>query len=432
MNLTESLLLLVVLVAIVAVASVFFKSRMTWVTPVVFLGCAVVSLVAGMGIKIREIVEGPFAYLDSSMQILAGAAFCGLLYKNGTFEYLFNKIIAKKRGAVLQMLLLVLFIALPGMITGSALVSVATTGMMAGKYLLDKGVDKVKVVEVVAVSSVLGMILPPLSMPFMLTAIGRQGGYPGSYEGFFVLCLVAALPALLVYCIMAGGRILGDVEADASVEKKGSAICLVPMLVVAVLVICHNFTYTTTPFLGYPLIYTIGFVLAIVLKANAANPLTSAADGMRAAAPEVAVMFAYASVIEILTVVGTNGTVAAWQSINKPEEKIFALGLTAVVLVLGYVLGPVMAFTFAGFATYVISVAISNDGIGLMVLGMVLCVVYLTSIRGSIVEMAGEQLGVTDVRSKHVLGKILVPVIVLLVLGIVFFVARASLTGLMI
>ena len=91
MNLTEPILLLVVLMAIVAVASVFFKGRMTCVTPVVFVGCAVITLIAGMGIKIREIVEGPFVYLDSSMQILTGAAFCYLMYKNGTFEYLFNR-----------------------------------------------------------------------------------------------------------------------------------------------------------------------------------------------------------------------------------------------------------------------------------------------------------------------------------------------------
>lgn len=431
MNLTEPILLLIVLSAIVAVASVFFKSRMTWVTPVVFLACAVVTLVAGMGIKIREIVEGPFAFLDSSMQILTGAAFCYLMYKNGTFEFLFNKIVAKKRNSFVQMLLLVLFIALPGMITGIALVSVATTGLMAGKFLLDKGVEKAKAVEVVAVSSVLGMLMPPLCMPFMLTAIARQGGYPGTYEGFFVLCLVVAVPVMLVYCILAGGRILGDVEA-AEVEKKGTAICLVPMLVVAVLVICHNFTYTVTPFLGYPLIYTIGFVLAIVLKAESANPLTSAADGLRAAAPEVAVMCAYAAVIETLTVVGTNGTIAAWYSINEPSLNVYALGLMAVVLVLGYVLGPTMAFAFGGFVTYVVSVAMSNDGTGLMALGMVLTVVFLTAMRGGIVELTGETLGVSDVRSKHVLGKILIPVIVLLVLAVVFFVMRADLAGLMI
>ena len=294
MNLTEPILLLVVLMAIVAVASVFFKGRMTCVTPVVFLGCAVITLIAGMGIKIREIVEGPFVYLDSSMQILTGAVFCYLMYKNGTFEYLFNKIIAKKRASFVQMLLLVLFIGLPGMISGSALVCVATTGMMAGKYLLDKGVDKAKVVEVVAVSSVLGMLLPPLNAPAMMGIVGRQGSYPGSFEGFFVLCLIAAAPALIVYAIMAGKRILGDVEA-AEVEKKGSIVCLIPMLVVLLLVLSHNFLYTTMPFLGYPLIYTIGFVLAIFLKVEKANILLSAADGVRAATIEVALMCACAS-----------------------------------------------------------------------------------------------------------------------------------------
>jgi len=430
-NLTEPILLLIVLCAIVAVASVFFKSRMTWVTPVVFLACAVVTLVAGMGIKIREIVEGPFVYLDSSMQILTGAAFCYLMYKNGTFQFLFDKIVAKKRAAFVQMLLLVLFIALPGMISGSALVCVATTGMMAGKFLLDKGVDKAKVVEVVAVSSVLGMLLPPLSAPSMMTTIARQGGYPGSFEGFFVPLLVAALPVLIIYCIMAGGRILGDVEA-AEVEKKGSAICLLPLLVVAVGVICHNFTYTVTPFLGYPLIYTIGFILAIVLKVESANPLTSASEGIRAAAVEVAAMCAFASVVEILTVVGTNGTIAAWYSINKPNENVFALGLMAVVLVLGYVLGPVMAVTFAGFATYVITVACGTDGIAMLALAMVLSLVYLVCLRGGIVDQTGEALGVSGVSSKTVLGKILIPVIVLLVLAVVFFVMRAKLAGLMI
>ena len=430
MNMTEPLLLLIVMMAIVAVASVFFKSRMTWVTPVVFLACAVVSLVAGMGIKIREIVEGPFVYLDSSMQILTGAAFCYLMYKNGTFEFLFNKIIAKKRGGFVQMLLLVLFIGLPGMISGSALVCVATTGMMAGKYLLDKGVDKAKVVEVVAVASVLGMLMPPLSAPAMMTTIARQGGYPGSFEGFFVPLLIATLPILIVYCIMAGGRILGDVEA-AEVEKKGGALCLVPLLVAFVLVICHNFTYSVTPFLGYPLIYTICFVLALVLKVESANPLTSAAEGVRAAAVEVAAMCAFASVTEILTVVGTNGTVAAWYSINEPNLNVYVLGLMAVVLVLGYVLGPVMGITFAGFAVYVISVAVSNDGIVMLGMAMVLALAFLISLRGGIVEQTGEALGVSGVSSKTVFGKVLIPAILMLVMAVVFFVSRASLAGLM-
>ena len=104
----------------------------------------------------------------------------------------------------------------------------------------------------------------------------------------------------------------------------------------------------------------------------------------------------------------------------------------AVVLVLGYVLGPVMGITFAGFATYVITVAVNNDGIVMLAMAMVLSLVYLICLRGGIVDQTGEALGVSGVSSKNVVGKILVPAILLLVMAVVFFVARASVANLMI
>ena len=69
--------------------------------------------------------------------------------------------VGKKRSPAAQMFILILFIGLPGMITGTALASVATTGLMAGRYLLDKGMEKSKVVEVVTVGALMGMLLPP-------------------------------------------------------------------------------------------------------------------------------------------------------------------------------------------------------------------------------------------------------------------------------
>jgi hypothetical protein len=80
----------------------------------------------------------------------------------------------------------------------------------------------------------------------------------------------------------------------------------------------------------------------------------------------------------------------------------------------------------------VITVAISNDGIVMLGMAMVLALVFLTSLRGGIVDLTGEALGVSGVSSKNVLGKILIPVIVLLVMAVVFVVMRADLAGLMI
>lgn len=433
MNLTEAYLLLIVLLAIVAVASVFFKSRVTWVTPVIFGACAVVTLVAGMGIRIREITEGPFVYLDTSMQVLCGAAFCFLMYQNGTFQYIFRKIVAKKRGSVLQLLLLVLFIGLPGMITGTIGVSLATTGLMAGKYLLDKGLDKAKVVEVVAVGSVLGSALPPLCLPAMMTTVARYNLYPGSFEGFFLPCLIAALPALIVYCIMASGRILGDVEADAQKEKSGSALCLIPIIVVAVLVICHNFLYTVTPFLGYPLIYTIGFILAVFLKVKGANILLSAADGIRSAAPEVAMICAFAAVIETFAVVGTNGTIAAQLVLVGTPYNLYVLFLLAVTLILGIVLGPCVGLVFGGLSAILSSLATYGaSGMPMMALALVVLVSWFAALRGGVVDWTGEALDVSGVSAKSVLAKTWVPMVLMLVTAVIYLVARTACANLMI
>lgn len=424
-------MLLVVLLAVVAVAGVCFKSRMTRVTPVVFLACALVTLAAGMGIKLREIVEGPFAYLDNSMQILCGAAFCAVLYANGTFNFLFGKIVAKKRNAALQLLLLALFIGLPGMLTGTALVSVATTGTIAGTYLLSKGVHKGKVVELVSISALIGMVLPPLCLPAILAVVGRAGKYVGSYEGLFLLSLIAVLPSLVIYCLMSGKRIVGELEGESG-EQKGNILCLIPLFVVAVLVICHNFFYTVVPFLGYPLIYTIGFVLACLLKADRVNALDCAGRGIRMAAPEVVLMYAFASAVETLTLVGTNGTIAAYFTLISLDATVCALAAFALILVLGMLLGPVPGIAcFGAFATYVVSVSDSSSVV-MLALGLVFCVVYFAALRGGLVDQTGECLGIEGVSTTEVLKKTWIPAVVLVAMGVLLVLARIACAALII
>jgi len=432
--LVEAYLLVFVLLVVVAVASVFFKGRMAMVTPIIFLACAVVTLVAQMGVRIREIVEGPFAYLDGAMWILCGAMFCWMLYENGTFQYIFQKIAAHKRHNVLQLFILVLFIALPGMLTGIAGVSILTTGVIVGKYLLDQNVEKAKVVEVVAIGTVLGVVLPPLCMPGMLTVVAHgPSGYPGSFEGYFVPCLVAALPAMVVYCAISGNRILGQVESWQAKEEGGSPLCLIPLIVVAILVVCHNFLYFVMPFLGYPLIYTIGFVLAIFLKAKSANPLTAASSGVRAAAVETALMFAFGAATETLTLVGTSGTVSAQMAILGVNEVFEVIVVLALILVVGTVLNPCVSFTLGGFGVYLVVEAMyRNTEMAMFAVGLVLCVTLFTSLRGGIVDQTGEALGVTGVSTKDVLKKTWLPMVLIVLVAVIYAAARAACKGLMI
>ncbi len=434
MNLTEAYLLLVVLLAVVAVASILFRYQIGLITPVVFVAGLITALIAGMGFRLREVTEGPFVFVDSIMWVLCGAAFAYLLYTNGTFQYLFEKVISKKRGPAAQMFLLVLFIALPGMITGTALASVATTGLMAGRYLLDKGVEKSKVVEVVAVSALFGMLLPPLCLPGMAFAVARNGSYPGAFEGYFLPLLIVTVPALIVYSALSGRRILGDVEAESNVQKTGSPICLIPLIVVAVLVLGYNFLYFAIPYYGgYPVIYLIGFVLALIFKVKGANPLTSAADGIHTVALEMAMVLAYASVIEVFNLVGVNGTIAAQLEIAGANAVVVTLLLAALVLVGGTLLGAPFAYAVGGIATYLSCIVNSgNHEMVMLGLGVILALSMFLSVRGGLTELTAKQLEVTDVTGPQVAKRNVIPVLVVLVIAVVYLVTGGTLKFLMI
>ena len=438
MNLTEPILLFFVMCAIMAVASVLFKGKWGMIAPVMFVTSLVIMLVAGQGFQLRVATEGPFAYIDTVMWVMTGAGLVFALYRNGTFEFLFNKIIAAKRGNFVQMLLLVLFIGLPGMITGSALACVATTGLMAGKYLLDKGVEKAKVVELVAVGSLLGMMMPPLSITGMGIYISRSGIYPAAWEGLFLPMLIVTVPALIVYSIMAGKRILAGVEADANADKSGSAICLVPLLVVFVLVLGYNFLYSVLPYYGgYPIIYLIGFVLALFCKNKSFNALTAYVDGITSVAIELALIMGYASLVETITFAGVSGTIQAQLLLSGINNNMTTLVLVAITLAGGFFLGSPFAYALAGLFTTLITNYNSfypASGFEMPVLGYSIAVslTLLMCLRGGIVSHVCDKLETGEVKAGGVVKNALIPVIVMLLVAVVYIMASSQTIALMI
>ena len=433
MNLTETYLLLFVMLAVVAVVSVLFKGKNGLISPMIFVAGLITALVAGMGFRLREVTEGPFVYVDKLMWVLCGAIFVYALYLNGTFQFLFDKWRGTKLGPVARLFVLILFLGLPGMLTGTALASVATTGLIVGRYLLDKGIEKTKVVEVVTMGSLFGMLLPPLCVPAMAFTIARQGLYPASFEGFFLPILVLTLPALIVYCALSGRRLLEGADAEEQVEKKGGAVCLIPLLVVAVLVICHNFLYFVMPFLGYPVIYVIGFVLALIFKCQGVNALTAASEGIRTVAIELAMILAFASAIEVFNTVGVNGTLAAQIKIAGVNSTLMSLVFALLLLVGGAVLGTPFAYTLGAVAVYQVSNANYTTGSELlmMALGVTVALTMLLSLRGGIADSVCQQLGVAGVTGPGIANRNVITVLLLLV-AVVVFLCASGLSVLMI
>jgi hypothetical protein len=380
--LTETYLILAMAAVVLAVAALLLRKREGYMPAVIILVALAAPFLSGQGFRPREVVEGAFAYLDVAMWMLMGGLLVALLYQNGTFEYLLNKCLNRKLSNQLKLMELLFWIGVPGMLTGSALASAATTGVLAARMLKRRGLPRAKAVEIAAAGSFLGMVLPPLCAPAMLMVLGRAGSYNPSFEGYFVPLLAAGLPALIVYGLTCGQRLLGEMGHDTQEAPAGSAACLLPLAVVFVLVIAHNFLFMYLPFLGYPVIYLIGFLLAAVIAPRRVNPLTAALDGPQTVLLPAALMFAAGSLNEVFWLTGVTGNLST-AFVQAPDLWLFIVPVAAI-FVLARVLGQPFGWALAALAPTIINGAgYQLSPLRLMAAGIILAAASYRSLLGT-------------------------------------------------
>ncbi len=58
-----------VMIGISLIGSVITRNDKKWATVMLLIAALAGSLVSGMGIRFREIVEGPFAFIDSAVRL---------------------------------------------------------------------------------------------------------------------------------------------------------------------------------------------------------------------------------------------------------------------------------------------------------------------------------------------------------------------------
>ena len=76
----EEVLVFIVMVATILVGAVVTRNRREWSPFFLIVASVLGSLVSGMGIRAREIVEGGFGFLDASLSVTAATVFVFLLY----------------------------------------------------------------------------------------------------------------------------------------------------------------------------------------------------------------------------------------------------------------------------------------------------------------------------------------------------------------
>ena len=401
----NELIVAIVMFLISIGGSIATKNDKKWSVLFLFLAAVAGSLAAGMGIRFREIVEGPFGFLDSMLCVCAASVLVAVLDRSGAFVLLYSKI-SRIRFGVLRAFLVLFFIALPARLTGFASASLLTTGKLI-KNLLEKQGEK-KASVIVAVGAFLGVILPPNCIPAIIAANGAGSVLPTPYSGFFLPLLVVGLPAFIAYGIMEY-KALASLE-EAEVQDKGATSAFVVLLLVLVAVLIEGVFSSIVWLGGNTLVFFVATILILAFSrfyGSAKETLETVSQGLIRAVVPIAIVFALGSFIEVSSMTGVRGVFSYW--ILGYSTTGVMLVLMAAALVIGYFFSiPIPAFliTYAVFPIGWLANTVIVTGCS-----VVLAVVGLITRKGGIIEDS-------EISHAQVLRNVCVPAALVLVMGV--------------
>ena len=401
----NELIVAIVMFLISIGGSIATRNDKKWSVLFLFLAAVAGSLTAGMGIRFREIVEGPFGFLDSMLCVCAASILVAVLDRAGAFVLLYSKISRIKCG-ILRSFLMLFFIALPAMLTGFASASLLTTGKLVRNLLEKQGEKKAPVI--VGVGAFLGVILPPNCIPAIIAANGAGSVLPTPYSGFFLPLLVVGLPAFIVYGILEY-KALSSLE-EAEVQDKGASSALIVLILVLVAVLMEGVLSSVLWLGGNTLVFFIATILVLAFSrffSSAKETLDAVSQGLMRAVVPMAIVFALGSFIEVSSMTGVRGVFSYW--ILPYSTTGVMLVLMAASLLIGYFLSiPIPAFliTYAVFPIGWLANTVIVTGCS-----VVLAVVGLITRQGGIMENDG-------LKRTEVLKNVCVPAILVLVMGV--------------
>ena len=410
----EEVIVLCVMASIVLIGSVITKNRREWSVVFLLLASVAGSLVSGMGIRVREIVEGPFGFLDAALSITAATLFVFLLYKAGGLDSIYSHI-SKVKNRVVKALLTLFFIAFPSSLTGFPLASVMTSGVIVSKAMKESGVEKKKITEIVAVGSIIGMIMPPNSIPAIIASNGAGSVLPTPYNGFFAPLLALSVPVFLFYGFI---NIKTLSKGKSEITEKGSLYLLVTLVVIVAVIfdgLCGSICYIG----GNTLYFFLASIALIVIKkgfGGARKCIDAFASSLMEAVVPVAFLFALGSFIEVSSMTGVRGLYSL--RILPYDTKLVIVFMMALSTLIGIFFSdaiPAFLITYAVFPIGWRCSPVVVSGVS-----MALAVIPLIALRSSIYEETAFLIEGDRIKGKGRVKSMLTLLIPIVVLGIFF------------
>ena len=415
----EEIYVALVMIAISIGGSIATKNDKKWSVFFLFLAAVAGSLTAGMGIRFREIVEGPFGFLDSLLCVFSASLLVACLNKSGAFALLFKKIAAIKC-SVLKAFAVLFFVALPAMLTGFAGASILTTGALVGKAIEDKK----KASVVVIVGSFLGVILPPNCIPAIIAANGAGSVLPTPYVGFFLPLLLIALPAFVFFALYQRKTLASVVvnpETEPEKKDKSAFLSLLVLALVGLAVLVDGLLSSFVYIGGLTLVFFIATILVIAVCkgfGSFESSLETLSEGTMKAVVPIALVFALGSLIEVSSMTGVRGFYSLW--ILPYDTRYVMLVMMAAALIIGYFFSiPIPAFliTYAVFPIGWLANTVVVSGCSVAI-----ALVALITRRGGITEQVYNNIGLEGKLEKKDWLKNILPVALLVLAMGVFMV----------
>ena len=348
--------------------------------------------------------------------------FLRVLKDGGAWDRLFARLQGKS--PLLTSFGMLLFLALPGMLTGFAAASVLMSAKPVYDLLMKKGAPKAKAVGFIAVGAFLGMMLPPNCAPAIVASNGAGSVLPTPYVGFFLPLLVLSGPAFLLFGLLSAPLFKGP-ASDAEKEKL---LPLLPLAIVLALVLVDGLLGSYVYVGGQALIFLVGVVLAFLLPTERRGPkaaFDTLIQGVTDIAVPVAAVFALGSFIEVSSMNGIRGIFS--YHILPYSVTAVMLVLMAISVVLGFVLSaplPAFLITYAVFPIGWLANTVIVTGCAAAV-----GVALLIACRGGVISRVKEELGVEDVSYGQTVEQLLLPALLVLIMGIVMVVFGDKMTG---
>lgn len=260
--------------------------------------------------SIRQFVEGGMSYFNPIILVTAAMVFIVMLEATGALSYISVQIVRVFRNYPSLMLIsFMLIIMLPGMITGSTLASVVSSGALVGPIMIKLGVPKAKTGGIIAFGAIMGEIAPPINIPAML--ICEAVDMP--YRNFMLPLLLLTIP-LAIFAVLFLGRkhlrkyTLEEIDSllDTSILNEVNWTSTIPLMLLVVLIVLQTVFPNILGALGMPLIFIISMIPAFFVgkKCNIVRTLKL---GVEKSIPAIVLLAGVGVFVQTLSLIGVRG-----------------------------------------------------------------------------------------------------------------------------